>query len=183
MSHERGDARDLASTTITLGDSVGEYTGLTGVWRVEVFDADGVLQWDETLQNLVTTQGKNTMLTILTSGTFAVLYSSAYTAGSPIATATYAAPVVTEVTSGMLAARQVLTWGAASAGSIVGTSTLSILSACTLNGIMAVSGGAGVTTPGNTGATGGVLLSEGNLGTPQVISTTGTVVLSYTLSV
>jgi hypothetical protein len=183
MDNERGDLKDLAGTTITLGDSINEEANLTGTWHVEVFDAEGVLQYDETLQNLLTTQGKNTMLTIVTSGTFAPLYASAFTAGSPAITATYAAPIVTEVTTGMLANRQLLTWGAASAGAIVGTCAFSIISGCTLTGIMAMSGGAGITTPGNTAATSGVLLSEGTLGTSQVISTTGTVNLSYTLSV
>ena len=184
MEHERGDLKDNVGTSIEMGDSIIEDSKMKGVWRVEIFDADGVLQYDETLQNLLTTQGKNTMLTILTSGTFAPLYASAYLAGAaPIISATYAAPVVTEITSAGLANRQLLTWGAAAAGAIVGTCSMSILQNTTIQGIMAMSGGAGITTPGNTGATGGVLLSEGALGIAQVISTTGTVNLSYTLSV
>jgi hypothetical protein len=184
MSEERGDARESAGTTITLGDSVGEHAGLTGVWRVEIFDADGVLQWDETLNNLVTTQGKNAMLSVYTGGTFAALYASGFTgATSPSAAATYAVPVVTEMTPSQMANRPVLAWGAASGGSIIATAAMNIIANTTITGIMAMSGGAGITTTGNTGATGGVLLSEGALGTAQVISTTGTVNLSYTLSV
>jgi hypothetical protein len=184
MDTERGNAQDFAGATVTLGDSIDERAGLTGVWRVEIFDADGVLQWDETLENLITTQGKNDMLSIYTLGTFAPIFASAFTgATSPSAAATYLAPVVTEVTPAQLAARVSLTWGAASAGAIVGTAALNITANATLTGIMAMKGASGIATPGNTAAAGGVLLSEGALGTAQVISTTGTVNLSYTLSV
>jgi hypothetical protein len=183
MSQERGDLTDLVGATITFGESVIDDAPLRGVWHVEIFDADGVLQWDETLENIITTQGKNAMLTIFTGGTFAALYASGFTAGSPTLSATYVAKVVTEMTTGQMATRPALGWAAASAGQIVGTASMNVISNTTLTGIMAMSGGAGITTVGDTTAVGGVLLSEGTLGTQQIISTTGTVNLSYTLSI
>lgn len=190
MHSEVGMGKDLHGATITINDGITEGGDLSagvekirGVWRVEVWDDEKGLIWDETFENLWTTQGKNDILDVYCGGTFGTLYSSAFTAGSPTITATYAAKVVTEVGTSVLANRVALSWSAASAGSKVGTAALPILSASTLTGIMAVKGGAGITTPGDTGASGGVLFSEGTLGTPQVISTTGTVNLSYTLSV
>jgi hypothetical protein len=183
MGEERGDARESAGTTITLGDTEEAHGVLSGIWRVEIFDADGVLQWDETLGNLITTQGGTDILAIYAAGTSNAIYASAFTAGSPGTNATYGAPIVTEVTTIQLANRVLISFGAAAARAIVGTAALPILSNTTITGIMAMKGGSGITTPGNIAAAGGVLLSEGALGTSQVISTTGTVNLSYTLSV
>ena len=179
-----GNGSDQVTVTITSDVDISAQTErMTGVWHVEVIDDDKGLIWDETFQNLLTTQGKNDVLTVYTGGTFSTLYASAFTGGSPTLTATYAAPVVTEVTSGTIANRVALSWAAAAAGAIVGTCSIPVLAATTLTGIMAMHGGAGIATVGNTTAVGGVLLSEGTLGTPQVISTTGTLNLSYTLSI
>jgi hypothetical protein len=168
-----------------VGASAEEKMAAVGKWTVEFFDDDGVLQWSEQVNNLVTTQGKNDILNVYANGTAAATrYASFFTGGSPTLTATYAAPVVTEITTTDLAARVALTFGTAAASALVtGTAALPILASCTLTGVMAMSGGSGVATPGNTTATGGVLLSEGTLGTAQVISTTGTVNLTYTLGV
>lgn len=187
---ESGAGRDLADATITIDVGIREGADLSagvaklrGVWRVRVTDDERGMIWDETLENLITTEGGNDWLTVYTGGTFGTLYASAFLAGTPTLTATYAAKAVTEIGTAALANRVALTWGAASGKAIVGTATLPILSASTITGIMTMKGGSGILTPGDTAAVGGKLFSEVTLGVPQVISTTGNVDISYTLSV
>ncbi len=180
---EKANVSEGVVATIMIGAGLAERAAAGGVWTVEFFNDDGALQWSDTAHNILTTQGKNDIMSCYVGNSATqALYMSAFTAGTPTLTATYAAPVVTEVTTTDMAARATTSWGAASSDTIVGTASLTIAAACTLTGIMMMHGGSGITTPGNTSATGGVLVSEGTLGTAQVISTTGTVVASYSLS-
>ena len=74
MHSEVTTMSDKADATVLLGSSTTETTGLTGYYDVKCLDSAGNVKWEETIKNLVTTEGKNDILDKYFSGT-------AYTAG------------------------------------------------------------------------------------------------------
>lgn len=127
------------------------------------FDKFGQIRWEDTIANLVTTQGKNHIIDTYFNG-------SAYTAtwfvalidnaGSPTVVVgdTYASHAYTELTAYSQGTRPALSLGAASAGSAT-TSTIvfSPNATNTVNGVSVVNN----STKGDTAAGGGRLYSGG----------------------
>lgn len=164
-----------------------EQLNLKGVYTTTCYDKDGNFKWQETSHNQVTYQGKNSMLDIyFANGTVPTpWYCSLITAGTETTAGTYAVPIVTEITSSYIAARVAMTWSASASGSkSSATVTFSMLGTVTVTGNMVVSGGSGVTTLGNTGATGGVLFSAGTFtGGSKACNNGDTLNVSYSIAV
>lgn len=175
-------AAALAASAI-LGGQAGEAADAEGTYLLECFAPDGTLRWREEVHNVVTTQGKNFVLDNALAGSAytAAWLLSLFTAGTPAATATYASPVVTEVTSGVLASRPAITWTAAASGSKTSnTVACSMVGSATITGVMVVKGSS---TIGDTAQAGGVLLSEGTLGSSRAVLSGDTLNVTYSLSI
>lgn len=69
MHSEVTTMSDKADATVLLGGSTTETTGLTGYYDVKCLDSAGNVKWEETIKNLVTTEGKNDILDKYFSGT------------------------------------------------------------------------------------------------------------------
>jgi len=64
MHTEKVDAQDSLGATTLLGGSVGEQLSVTGRYDVKCLDADGNLKWEDSIENLVVTVGKNNLLDV-----------------------------------------------------------------------------------------------------------------------
>lgn len=171
------------AASATMGGQAADAMHARGVYLVECRAADGTLRWTDEIPNLVTTQGRNHILDTELAGSAytAAWFLSLYTAGTITAGATYAAPVVTEVVVGVLAARPSVGWTAAAAGSKASTTTTCpIVGSATITGVMLVRGSG---TTGDTAAAGGVLLSAGLLGTSRAVLNGDQLNISYSLAV
>lgn len=66
MYTETTEVSDSCSATLNVGASHKEVTSIKGHYVVDCYGADGQLKWSDTIENLVTTVGKNlTMDTVL----------------------------------------------------------------------------------------------------------------------
>jgi len=184
MEHLNG--RDVTSVSLTTGGGLAEGGVVRGRFTIRCVRGDEEL-WSDTADNLIVNQGKNALLDAGLAGSAwtAAYYLSLITAGAAIATSTYAVPTVTEVAAGVLANRIALGWTVAANGAKASTTTsCAIVGSATITGAMVVSGGSGVTTPGNTAATGGVLFSAGTFtGGNKIVSSGDTLNVSYSVSV
>lgn len=160
-----------------------------GVYDVECFDKDGNLKWAELgVKNVVTNEGKNGMLDTYFAGSSytGTWYMSLITNGSATLSSTYAVPIVTEISSGIVTSdtRPTISWSAASGGAKSATTTsFSITGTATITGNMVVTGGSGITTVGNTAATGGILFSAATFGSSKSVSSGDTLQVTYSISV
>jgi len=158
-----------------------------GVYYNQCFDPNGKLKWECEAKNIITYSGKNGLLQTYMSGSSytAAWYMSLITAGTATTASTYASPTVTEVTSSIIAARLAVSWGTAASGSLSATTTsFSIIGSATITGNMLVTGGSGVTTVGNTSATGGILFSSAAFsGGSKTVSNGDSLNVTYSLSV
>lgn len=173
-------ASDKHSDVMIMQSLLHEELKLHGQYKIQCFDADGNLKWEDTVDNLITTQGKNHVLDTELGGSSytAAWYCSLYTAGTITAAATYAVPVVTEVTSGVLAARVAVTFAAASGGSKVSnTINCVFVGGATITGMMISKGSA---TIGDTATAGGVLLSAALLTQSRIVVANDQLNLTYT---
>lgn len=73
MFNELTNSEDAISGGVGFGAQFNEQSDVHGQYLVECFDADGNLKWSDTIENLVTTAGKNFLLDTTLNG-------SAYTA-------------------------------------------------------------------------------------------------------
>ena len=169
---------------------------LKGRYDVVCLDSEGNVKWTDVAHNQTTNQGKNGMLNgYLGAGAVpASWYCSLITASSISLTSVYSAinstspaTCVTEVGTGVIAARKLMTWAAAgtpTAGAIASnTVSFAITGAATVIGNMVVSGGTGITNLGDVAAASGVLLSAGSFtGGPKTVGNGDTLNVSYSLS-
>lgn len=172
-----------------MENELNEIMNAKGVYYTECVGADGVVKWTDTAYNLVTYQGKNSLLDQFFAGSAytAAWYMSLITAGTATTASTYASPTVTEISSGIITSNTRLTvgWSAAASGSKSATTTsFSITGSATITGNMVVAGGSGVTTVGNTAATGGILFSAANFtGGSKTVSNGDTLNVTYSITV
>lgn len=152
---------DFLSASVCRNAGSTESLKARGVYRITCIDSAGRPKWVAVAPNLVVDEGKNAMLDDYfdgsTAGTF---YMSLITAGSPVATATYAAPLVTEISDAVIGARGTVSWLAASGGvKTAVTTSFAITGTATITGNMVVSGSTAAAIVGDTAAGDGVLFS------------------------
>lgn len=193
MQHsEKLNARDKGEVTVSKAAGVMESAEAHGVYTVECFDKDGNLKWSDTIDNLVTTVGKNLALDTFLAG-------SAYTVVGPyigLINTNAAAAVIGDTMAshaGWLevgnanaptysGTRKTAAWSAASAGAKALSAALSfaITSAGTVGGCFLVFGAGAVNTIDSTA---GVLYSAGAFtGGSKTVANGDTLNVSYTAS-
>lgn len=172
-----------ASGTMRDGLSVG--VEFHNVYRFECFDADGNLKWVDETTNLVTTEGKNDLLTKYFKG-------SAYTAAWYVGLISGSSPTLaagdtaashaawTEFAAYSQANRPTWTGGTASAGSLDNSASQA---AFTINGGGGTVGGAFLISNNTKSGTTGVLYGEAALGTARTLASGDTLNITITLTV
>jgi hypothetical protein len=184
---------DGASLAIAAPAAQADACNAEGVYRVKCYEYDGgPLLWEDVIENVVTTVGKNLALdTILAGSAYTVvgpymgLISSVSYGAGPVAADTMASHAgwleAGSTNAPTFTARIAPAWSAAAAGS-KGTSTavsFTMTGAGTLKGAFLVYGTGAVTTLMSTA---GTLLSAGTFsGGDQVVSSGNVVNVSYSL--
>ena len=194
MQNERANAGADGDAYVIRQRGIIEALLLKGKFEVECRDKDGNLKWKDTIQNVVTTVGKNLALDTFLAG-------AAYTVTGPfmglISSVSYGAgPVVGDTMSShggwteagatnaptYTAPRKTCAWSAAAAGAKALSAALSfaITGNGTVKGCFLVYGTGAVSTIDNTS---GVLYSAGLFtGGDKVVGNTDTLNVSYTAS-
>lgn len=170
---------------------------LDGKYYFKCLDSDGNIKWEDTIDNVVTTVGKNAILDAAISGSsysvtgpFLGLISSVSYTGAPVAADTMASHStwyeVSATTYYPTVAARITTnggWSASSAGVKSLSSTINftiITNGGTLKGAFLVFGTGAVATLGSTA---GTLLSAGVFsGGDKVVGVGDTVQVSYSLT-
>lgn len=188
------NAIETAHAGIALPSHFGEAMDAQGTYHFKCFTKDGELLWEDNIENVVCTVGKNLALqTILTGSGYTVtgpymglISSVSYTTG-PVASDTMAShsgwTEAGSTNAPTFAARVAPAFGTASGGSISTSSVVSftMTSAGTLKGAFIVYGTGAVSTLMSTT---GTLLSAGTFsGGDQPVANTNVVQVTYTLSV
>lgn len=194
MKKEIAQANDLAIATVLRGAGANESAKSDGVYTARCIGPDGTVKWEDTIDNVWTTLGKNLSLDTLLAG-------SAYTVTGPfiglISSVGYVSvPVVADtmashaswVEAGSASnfplyttPRKTAAWSAASAGSKALSAVASfpiITTGGTVKGCFMVLGAGAVSTIADTN---GTLFSAGLFsGGDKVVSVGDTLQVSYT---
>jgi hypothetical protein len=172
--------------------TVKEETEIKGRWHIECLDADGSLIWEEDIDNVVCTIGKNVALDAFLAG-------AAYTVVGPfmglISSTSFTAVAAADTmashagwleagnanTPTYTAPRKTCAWAAATAGgkSLSAALSFAMTGTGTIQGIFLVYGTGALSTVDNTA---GTLLSAGTLGAAQPVINGNTVNASYTMT-
>lgn len=156
---------DHNKVSVCRNAGCGESLHAIGLYHVTCFDSVGNLKWSDIAPNLVVDQGKNAMLDAYFSGTESrSFYMSLITAGTPVATSTYAVPTVIETSNAVIAARGEMSWVTASSGGVknAAATSFTITGTATITGNLVVSGSSDVATVGDTAISDGILFSCAN---------------------
>ena len=193
------NAAGMPSATVTRGAGVSEAIRASGTYEVVCHGPDGVEKWRDIIVNTVMTEGLNALLTggfkastFTQTGYVGIIESTGYSSYN----ATNTAANITaagggsptngwnEATSSMYAARNSITWGTASAGSLAfsAASQFSITASATIKGAFVLIKDSGGTAPTSTvGNTNGALWSAGNFtGGDKTVGNGDTLSVSYT---
>lgn len=195
QQNESGNLNSNQDATIITRQGVSEKGALHGRYYVKCFDKDGRLKWEDHIDNVITTVGKNLALdTILAGSSYSVvgpflgLISSVSYGAGPVAADTMAshggwteaggtnAPTYT-------APRKTAVFSAASGGSKALSAVLSfaITSSGTVKGCFVVYGTGALSTIDNTA---GTLLSAGLFaGGDKILGNGDTLQVNYSLAV
>lgn len=191
---EKVNANASNDASVIRGAGNCEHAEAHGQYNFQCFDKDGNLKWEDTVDNIVTTVGKNLALDTFLSGsaytasTFLGLISSVSYTGVPAITDTMAShPTWYEVSATTyfptVAARLAPTFAAAASGSKATSTPVAfsiITNGGTIKGSFLVYGTGAVSTLGSTA---GVLYSAGLFsGGDKVVSVGDTVNVTYTAS-
>ena len=159
---EKTNAGDSAACAIGKSSGLHEPLQIGGVYHVRCFDRNGKLKWEDEINNLVTTEGKDEALDQFLNGSG---YTAAFYLGLISATGYGAGPAVgdtmashagwTEEQNYDEAARLTPSWNASSAGSKAANAlSFSINASVTAKGAF-------LTTNATKGGTTGILYSAG----------------------
>ena len=192
--NEKGNARELGAASLMRAAGHREKAEVHGRFLVECFGKDGRLKWQDTIENVVTTVGKNLALDTFLAG-------SGYTVTGPfmglISSVSYGAGPVVGDSMGShagwteagatnaptyTAPRKTCAWSAAAAGAKALSAALSfaITGTGTVKGCFLAYGAGAVSTIDNTS---GVLYSAGLFtGGDKAVVNTDTLNVSYTAS-
>ena len=192
MHSEKVDAQDLVGASALLGAGLSEQLSVTGRYDVKCLDADGNLKWEDSIENLVVTVGKNDLLDKYFAGSAytAAWYMglvdnasfSAYAAGDTLASHTGWLEYLNYTISGSSTNRATAAWNAASAGSKASTATTFTISGAggtVLGAILCT------TQARNTSSNGGagILYSAGSFATSRAVIAGDSLLVTYTASV
>ena len=180
---EKGNADAAAGASLITGGGMTEQLEAKGFYTVECLDADGKIKWTDTIQNLVTTAGKNALLDIgLGGSTFTAMKlglidNASFSAVNAADTMGSHAGWI-ESTAYSNASRPTPTFNAASAGSKATTATAFTINAtATINGCF-------LTDNATKGGTTGLLYSAGSFtGGNKAVANGDTLNVTYTASV
>lgn len=192
MQQEKLHANGALAGSVSGSGGQNEIAEAHGRYKVECFDAQGNLKWDDEFENIVTTVGKNLALdTFLTGSAYTVvgpylglINGSASSAVIGDTMASHAAWLEVGATNAptYTAPRKTLAWSAASAGSKATSAAASfaITSAGTVGGCFLVFGSGALSTIDNTG---GTLYSAGAFtGGSKTVANGDTLNVTYTAS-
>jgi hypothetical protein len=192
MHTEKVDAQDSLGATALLGAGLSEQLSVTGRYDVKCLDADGNLKWEDSIQNLVVTVGKNNLLDVYlgastpTTTWYMGLVDnasfSAYAAGDTLASHTGWLEYLNYTISGSSTNRATAAWNAASSGSKASTATTFTISGAggtVLGAILCA------TQARNTSSNGGagILYSAGSFSASRVVIAGDSLLVTYTASV
>ena len=123
MNKELVQSGDTCSATVERGAGHKEGMEMHGSYHVVCHGADGALKWEDTIENLVTTVGKNLTITgALTNAAQGISYMGLKGVGAAAVGDTQASHTWLEVGAAnaptYTAPRKTPTWGVASAGTI-----------------------------------------------------------------
>lgn len=182
-----GNAEGMAHSALDI--NVGAVLGLSpkNTYAFECHGPDGDLRWREEVHNLITTEGKNDLLTNYFKGSSysAAFYVGLVTGASPTFAAGDTAAQIggangwTESTIYSESVRQTLTLGTASSGSIDNTASKAVFS---INNSGTIGGGFVITNSTKSGTT-GKLYGEAAFGSARTVANTDTISVSVTLTV
>lgn len=203
MSHaERIHAAGAAAAAIAMAVGLpAEQVQPRGRYVVECRDRDGNLKWEDVVENLVTTEGKNALLTHFLKGstytasqTMGLIEDTGYTA---VAVGNTAASITAvgggspangwnEAPVGTCASRGTPSFGTAGSGSLATSAAVafSILATDTIKGVFLMCRSTAGTAPSATvGNTTGALYSAGLFsGGDRAVASGDTVNVTYTAS-
>lgn len=187
-------SRIAMAVSLGLKALAGYSITLHNTYTFECRDAFGNLKWVEQVNNLVTTQGLNDLLTkyFKGSGYTAAWYVGlidnsgfgSIQAGDTAAKITGSAPSAPttndwkETSSYDESVRQTLTLGTATAGSIDNTASKAVF---TMNATLTVNGGL-VASSSTKGGTGGVLYGAASFGSTRAVVDDDTITVTVTLT-
>lgn len=192
MHTEKVDAQDSLGATALLGAGLSEQLSATGRYDVKCLDAEGNLKWEDSIENLVVTVGKNDLLDKYFAGSAytAAWYMglvdnasfSAYAAGDTLASHTGWLEYLNYTISGSSTNRATAAWNAASAGSKASTATTFTISGAggtVLGAILCT------TQARNTSSNGGagILYSAGSFAASRAVISGDSLLVTYTASV
>lgn len=180
---ERITAAAVAGASIAHPGSLVEQLQPRGVYTFECYGPNGQLKWRDTLDNLVTTAGKNDLLDKYLAGSS---YTAAWFLGL-IGTTGYSAVNVADTAASHAgwtesvvysnSTRPAPSWGSASAGSKASTAT-----AFNINGSDTIKGAFLISNSTKSG-TSGILYSAGLFsGGDRLVASADTVNVTYTAS-
>jgi hypothetical protein len=193
MNVEKLNPEDSAGASIVRLTGVSDILKLKGRFHARCLNRDGVLRWEDTIENTVVTVGKNLALdTFLAGAAYTVvgpfmglISSVSFTAIAAADTmASHAGWTEAGITNAPTysGGRKTCVWSAASAGSKALSAALAfaITGAGTIKGCFLVYGTGAVSTVDNTA---GTLLSAGLFsGGDKVVVNTDTLNVSYSLA-
>lgn len=198
---EKANANEITGASVTRGSNHCEGAEAHGNYFVQCFDSNGNLKWEDTIENVVCTEGKNSALTSVFKGSsftqvamMGLIGNTTYS--TPVAGNTAAAINTTgsannwnEATSAVSAARKDLTtsnqFGTPSAGSVsTSAQAFAITGTDTINGcFVLIKSAAGVSPTTAVANTSGALWSAGAFtGGAKAVASGDTLNVTYTTS-
>lgn len=185
MNNELMSTKDMAVAAISRLDGSNETMEPHGVYTVQCHDADGNLKWEDTIDNLVTTAGKNFNLDTVFAGS---TYTAVWYLGLISATSYTTGPAVGDTMAShggwaedqnysSPAARGTCSWSTAASGgskSLASSITFTMNASTTIKGCFMV-------TNSTKGGTTGTLYSAGTFtGGDKIVQSSDQLSVSYT---
>lgn len=185
---EKCFSKDQSEATLIRGS--GEFiesAKAEGIYTITCYDKNGIVKWEDKFENTVVTQGKNYLLTLLTSASSTnILRMGLKGTGTVSASDTYTSHAGWAEITAYSGSRGTPAWSASSAGSVSTSSAVSfsITGTATVTGCFMAMAPTATTlgTIGDTTATGAVLYSAGDFSSSKSVSSGDTLNVSYTAS-
>lgn len=189
---ENARATDAVGATFRMNEGIHESARATGVYEAVLRDKDGNVKWEDVIENVVTTPGRNLALDTFLAGSaytvtgpFMGLISSVSFGAGPVAADTMSSHAGwTEAGNAnapqYTAPRKIAAWNAASGATKALSAGLvfSFTAAGTVKGAFLAYGAGAVSTIDNTA---GTLYSAGLFaGGDRTVASTDTLTISYT---